>query len=316
MTTRIMIDELAIPESLDTPDADDYRAGVDVHNAVIVHVLGEAAGTTTPEEMLPYLQDQQHERKRLFVARVDGEIVASAMVVWSTEPDTRVTWIDVEVLPGSRRQGVGTALFDHTEAIARESGRPIVQGGGMHLPLATGPRLDSPTGFGSLPQHEPAVRFLLNRGYTLEQVYRYSTLSLPVDEATLESLLATAQERAGSDYRVHTWAVRTPEQWLDDVAVIFMRMPTDAPSGNLEIEEKPWDPGRAHRPCRCRRARAKRPPGGLQRTVGPGGPRPARQPGNHPRPQGAPGAPPRYGDQNRQHPAIAGSQPGILADHH
>jgi GNAT superfamily N-acetyltransferase len=246
MTLPITIEELAIPETLDGPGADEFRTIVTLRNIVSSEVLGAASDDNTPGEVLAWAQDQHDEHKTFLVGRKDGGIVASAMLAWSTEPDTRVTWVDVQVRPDQRQQGIGTALFDHLEGIARASGRPIVQGGGLHLPV-DGPRLESPTGFGSLPAEEPTVRFLLNRGYTLEQVYRYSVLNLPVDQATLDAHLAATDARVGPDYRVHTWVSPTPERWLDDLALIFRRMSTDAPAGNLEIEEEPWDAERVRR---------------------------------------------------------------------
>jgi GNAT superfamily N-acetyltransferase len=235
-----IIEELAIPASLDNPQADDFRTVNAIRNAVASEVLGAVAGTTEPEEVLPYLRDQQHEHKRLYVVRQDGEIVAYAVMAWSVEPETRITWLETGVRPNRRRQGIGTALFDHLEDIAQASGRSFIQGGGFHLPV-DGPRLESPTGFGSVPKEEPSARFLLKRGYTLEQVYRYSKLPLPIDPAILEQHLAAAQAKAGPDYRIHIWTHATPERWLDDIATIAMRMSTDAPSGNLAIEEEPWD---------------------------------------------------------------------------
>ena len=247
MTSPVNIDEIPIPESLTSLGADDFRAAIAVRNAAGSYVFGQAAATNTPEEMLPALQEQTYDRKLPLVARKDGQIVGIALLVWSVEPDTRITWLDAAVHPEWRTQGIGTALLDHVEAIAQASGRPVIQTGGLHKAMETGPRLPSPTGYGTLPRDEPVVRFLLNRGYTLEQVHRVSFLHLPVDAATLASHRAAATSRAGSDYRVHTWIGSTPGQWLDDVALVMNRMATDAPAGNLEIEEEPWDADRVRR---------------------------------------------------------------------
>jgi len=241
MPSPITIDEIAIPETLDGPDADDFRAAVEVRNSVGRQVFGEAAGTNTPEEILPSLQEQRYDRKLPLVARWNGEIVAMAVLAWSVEPGTRVTWVEAAVHPAWRHRGIGTALLDHVEALARKSGRPVIQTSGLHEAMDAGPRLAPPTGYGTLPRDEPVVRFLLNRNYSLEQVHRVSFLHLPVDEATLATHREAARARAGSDYRLHTWTGSTPERWLDDVAVIMARMATDAPSGNLEIDEEPWD---------------------------------------------------------------------------
>lgn len=240
MTTSITIDELPIPASLDALEARDFLLANDLRNAVLLDARGPAADPNTPEEMLAYLHEQQFERKQWHVARQHGTMVAYATTSWSTDSATRVTWLDIGVLPAKRGQGIGTAVFDRMEARARDAGRPVVQGGAFHLPTE-GPRLESPTGFGAIPREERNARFLLNRGYTLEQVYRYSALYLPVDPATLERNLGAATAKAGTAYRVHTWTGSTPERWLDDLALIYTRMATDAPAGNMEIDEEPWN---------------------------------------------------------------------------
>jgi len=240
MTMPITIDELPIPASLDVPEANEFRAANELGNTLLVEALGPAADLHTPAEMLVYMQDQRYERKQWHVARQHGTMVAIAFATWSIDPTTRVTWLHIAVHPAWRRQGIGTAMCDRLEALARDAGRPVVQGGAFHHP-AEGPRLESPTGFGSIPREERNARFLLGRRYTLEQIARYSLLPLPVDPATLENNLAAAEDKAGADYRVHTWTGSTPERWQDDIAVIFTRMATDAPTGNLEIDEEPWD---------------------------------------------------------------------------
>jgi GNAT superfamily N-acetyltransferase len=132
MIPGIAIDVLAIPESLDGPGADDFRTFASIRNTVASEYMGEAAATATPDELLPSLQEQTWDHKKLYAARRDGEIVAIAVVVWSVEPETRVTWVDVEVHPDWRNQGIGTALLDYVEGFAQASGRPLIQGGYLH----------------------------------------------------------------------------------------------------------------------------------------------------------------------------------------
>jgi GNAT superfamily N-acetyltransferase/RimJ/RimL family protein N-acetyltransferase len=244
MSQPIPIEEVTIPATAAGADLATFQQVTDLRNSIVAEFLGDATDANTVEEVLSGLVNQTYERNRLFVVRHEGAIVASAWLAWAVEPDTRVSWIEVNVHPDHRNQGIGSALLDHLEAISREKRLPIAQGGGKHHPNLPGPRLESPTGFGELPRKDPVVRFLLNRGYTLEQVYRISLLRLPVAPETLSSLLVEAQVHAGSDYRIQRWNGSTPLQWQDDVALVMNRMSTDAPAGNLEIEEEPWDADR------------------------------------------------------------------------
>jgi GNAT superfamily N-acetyltransferase len=231
---------------LDGPEGNDLRATHELYNTVQLEGLGPAADLGTPAEMLDYLQDQQYKRKLWHVARLNGQMVAFAITSWSVDPATQVTWLNIAVQPAWRRQGIGTAMFDRMEALARDAGRPVVQLGAFHRPT-DGPQLHSLTGFGSISCEEPNARFLLSRGYTLGQVNRNSVLHLPVDPATLDRHLVEAEAKAGADYRVQTWIGSTPERRQDDLEVIFTRMATDAPAGNLEIDEEPWDAERVRK---------------------------------------------------------------------
>ncbi len=145
--------------------------------------------------------------------------------------------MNVEVLPEHRGKGIGSALLAQLEVLADADGRTVRQCYSIARNLP-GERLDSPTGFGSVPLADPGVSFLRNRGWNLEQVERSSRLPLPVDDITerLEQALA----RSGPDYRVQTWTGRTPERWLEDIALLSTRMSTDAPSGGMDEAEEVW----------------------------------------------------------------------------
>jgi RimJ/RimL family protein N-acetyltransferase len=68
-------------------------------------------------------------------------------------------------------------------------------------------------------------------------------LVLPPDEHRLSALEAEAR-RASAGYELVTWRDRTPDELLDDRALLERRMSTDAPHGDLPVEEEQWDGAR------------------------------------------------------------------------
>jgi GNAT superfamily N-acetyltransferase len=184
------------------------------------------------------------EPKRIFVARVDGRIVGRSIVEWSNAPGSESSWVTAEVLPECRRRGIGTALFERVETLALQSGRPILQAEALHRPLPGGDRLAAPTGFGDLPTGDDGVRFLLSRGYRLEQVERVSVLDLPIDPAPLRRVCADVIEAAGGQYRPVRWTGTTPPERIGDLLTLHAGMATDAPAAGLVIEDEEWTPAR------------------------------------------------------------------------
>ena len=230
------IDELTIPDTLDGPGGADFIRAIEVSNEVEALGYGTPDLAYEPGEELAIVHNP-HEPTRIVVARVEGQIVARGTHETTVGEDADTSWLAVNVLPEFRRRGIGTALADAVEGIAREEGKAKVV---LYAPIAEGPgeRLPSPTGFGSIVAGGDGVRFLQKRGYTFEQVERLSRLALPVEG--LDELLAAAQERSGADYRLHTWHGSTPEQWRADIANLGTRMSTDAPTAGLEEPEDVW----------------------------------------------------------------------------
>lgn len=237
--SEIVITEVVIPESIDSPDAADFIAAIAVRTAVNVHDSGTDDEARPPEEMLPGWRKQEFEPKRLFLARRDGQVVGRGVAEYRLGEAEDTAWLIAEVVPSARCTGVGRAIAEHVEHVARDAGkrRAIV-----YAPCwkVGGERLAAPTGFGDVAADTPETRLLLSMGYQLEQVERGSKLPLPLDERALQLVHDEAAEIAGPDYRVHLWGARTPERWREDIAHLLTRMSTDAPTAGLEEPEDPW----------------------------------------------------------------------------
>ena len=220
----IAVEQLVIPQSVDAEDATDYLSIIEIRNATEIELYQTRDRYLSPADILPWYHDA-HAPMRLFAVRVGGEIVGfSALETRADDADH--LWIGMYVLAQHSRQGIGTALLQHAEQLARAEGRRKLL---LYASSAVGAgdRITPPTGFGSLPADNPEVRFLLKHGYRLEQVERGSRLALPV-EVELPDV--------PDGYRLHFWQNRTPETWLDDMAVLFTRM-NDAPSAGLDEPE-------------------------------------------------------------------------------
>ena len=235
------IEELRIPETLDSPAGADFAATVDVRNAAETHSYGSPELAIPADEILAHWLDP-HEPQRLWAARLGDRIVARAILGWQLS-STEVAWITIQVHPDFENRGIGRALYDTVERAVREAGFGRMLAYAVS-PDAPGERIVPPTGAGSVPAENREVRFLIARGWRLEQVERGSRIALPADLADLEARRSVAAEAAGADYRVHTWSGPTPAQWLTDQAMLNTRMSTDAPSAGLEEPEDIWDEDR------------------------------------------------------------------------
>ena len=233
------IEEATIPASIDAPDAADFIEMTRVRNEIEADTVGNYDLAYEPAELLPGWQDP-YDPQRLLLARIDGAIVGRGIYSAPIEVGSREVWLEAQVLPRFRRRGIGAALYDQLVRWAAEDRRTTLQCYVLHG-NAAGERIPSPTGFGSAPRDTPETRFLLARGYALEQVERLSRLALPLDSGLLSSYVSAAQAVAGTDYRAVWWEGRTPKQWLADIAGLHSSMSTDAPSAAMDVAAENWD---------------------------------------------------------------------------
>ena len=233
----IVVEELPVPRERSGPEWEDFAASVEVRNICEELGYGTPDVRVSAERLLGWFQDP-HSPHHLLVVRLDGRIVARGLYEYRVD-DATACWVDARVLPEYRCRGIGTAIMDRVETRARADARTHAI---VYIVSSEGPdpRLEPPTGSGSLPAENAEVGFLLRRGYRLEQVVRGSRLPLPIDPDDLMRRLDQARDRTGAGYRIRSWAGTTPEPFRDDMAVLMTRMSTDAPQGALEEPEDVW----------------------------------------------------------------------------
>jgi GNAT superfamily N-acetyltransferase len=157
-------------------------------------------------------------------AAVLGNAVVGALrLILPLLDNTSVAVVDVAVHPDHRRRGIGSTLLAEGVELARAAGRTELLS-----------EIDEPT------PNVAGRQFALRHGWTCDLFETRRDLLLPVDEERLSALEEEARA-ASAGYQVVTWRDRTPEELLDDRALLERRMSTDAPHGDLPVEEERWD---------------------------------------------------------------------------
>ena len=159
-------------------------------------------------------------------AVVDGELAGALRIVLPTQDNPGMAVVDMAVHPRHRRRGLGTVLLAEAERLAREHGRRTL----ISEVVEPGP--------------DAAGRaFALRHGWSCDLVETRRDLLLPAHEGRLAALEAQAR-KASRGYQLVTWRDRTPDALVDDRALLERRMTTDAPHGDLPVEEEHWDAAR------------------------------------------------------------------------
>ncbi|MDK3257613.1 GNAT family N-acetyltransferase [Blastococcus capsensis] len=156
-------------------------------------------------------------------AVADGAVVGALRVIFPLKDNTSLAVLDVAVHPAHRRRGLGSDLLAVGRALATERGRTVL--------IA---EVDEAA------PGAPGRTFAERHGWACDLTETRRDLVLPVDEDRLSALEAEAA-RTSAGYRIVTWRDRTPDPLLEDRALLERRMTTDAPHGDLPVEEEEWD---------------------------------------------------------------------------
>lgn len=156
-------------------------------------------------------------------ALVEGAVVGALRLLLPRKDNPTLAVLDVAVHPAHRRRGIGTALLDEGVALAVARGRSELIS-----------EVDEPV-------PDTAGRaFAVRHGWTCDLLETRRDLHLPPDGERLAALEAEAVA-ASAGYELVTWRDCTPEEYLADRALLERRMTTDAPHGELPVEEEHWD---------------------------------------------------------------------------
>jgi GNAT superfamily N-acetyltransferase len=174
------------------------------------------------------------EEHRLFVARDEGgQVLGSADIELSRRENLHLARVDVRVLPGHRRRGVGSALLEEVERVAAGEGRSEL--GGMD---------ETPVRSVDHGREEAAAGpFARRHGFADVQQLVRRELRLPLDPD--HELALTRSPRASPPgYTMRTFADRWPDELIEDRCELGRRMSTDVPTGEQELDEEVWDEAR------------------------------------------------------------------------
>jgi GNAT superfamily N-acetyltransferase len=245
MIDTLTITRVAVPASLEDPDAADFIALADVFNRAMEHDLGLDHLKWVASESLPGWLDQTYRVQRGYLATRDGTPVGALQISAQCEEGATTLEFDLLAVPEARGEGVERALLEQLLSDAAELGRSSLQTWSVH-PLGESPTIAAPTGFGAVPLDEQS-RFLLGAGFTLRQVERNSSYPLTADPEPVQRMLEEAQQHAGPDYRLVTWTSPTPTAFEESFAWVVSRMSTDVPMGGMDAVEEVWDAERIRR---------------------------------------------------------------------
>ncbi len=173
------------------------------------------------------VRDPERERV-LLLAEEDGTAVGAAQVQVDRRPEDPVAGVDVWVAPGSRRRGTGTRLLVAAEAEAVALGRRVARCEVFSPTLAA--------------DGVPGLAFAAARGYRI--VHQEQTNVVEMDEF-LHRASALAAEVAAhvGDHRIVTFE-SVPAEHLSAYGRMLSVLYSQVPTGELTLEDSPWDPAR------------------------------------------------------------------------
>jgi GNAT superfamily N-acetyltransferase len=186
---------------------------------------GASAGRAAPlvhpySSFVRSVRSPSPTRRRIPVAALeDGGTVGTLTFELPLAENLTVCEAEVNVPPGRRGQGIGSALAEWALRRAADEGRTVVE---VEVHVPAGQPLTS----------QPGARFATRFGAAGMSVEDHLVLALPAD---------VAQSPLPAGYQLLSWAGICPEEHLADLAGMHTAMSEDVPTGEATHETAVWD---------------------------------------------------------------------------
>ena len=202
-----------------------------------IELHGQSDDALSASELSSLLAPSPHNSCAVAVALDDQSVVGYSTMWTPLRDNLDLAELNLQVQPQSRRQGIGTQLWDWAQQLADEQGRHL-----RHvyvtapIPGLMEPVITAPTG-DVFPANHPGAQFVTQRGFTLEQVEIETMLDLPLDVTDLHQQAL----KQASGYAIHTWRTPLPDAWVAGFAALRTQVTSDVPSAGLAVERQIWD---------------------------------------------------------------------------
>lgn len=202
-----------------------FERWVQAQTAVAEATFGDRHTAYSADELRAQIRLTTGHDIELVAAVRDGVVVGAGRIDMPLRDNPSVAMLTVAVPPEHGRRRVGAALLAELEARALAAGRTTFISESEEAVEGT----------------DPALTFAPAHGYAAALTELRSDLEVPADlDAVLGPLEADAHEHAAG-YELRTWWDGVPKEWLAQRAELSTRMSTDAPSGELDVEQEAWD---------------------------------------------------------------------------
>lgn len=216
-------------EPVDPADQAAFAEFYDVFTASNAHDRPDTftpPGATTMRA--DFLQAASNERHDLFLARVAGTAVAAGQLSRDLTANRHLANLTVDVHPGHRRRGFGSALLARLEAAALTDKRTA-----LYVETAVGPD--------AAVEESVQYAFAAKHGYRLALTEQRRQLDLPT-KVNLPALAGEAA-RHHAGYQILTFQGQVPDEHLPGYAALMALIGVESPMGDVEVEPEDPDPG-------------------------------------------------------------------------